>query len=105
MVNKMKTLLTHKKSLNEFGVIPENVKEDMKLNNPESFNKTLINVTAEQEGAKGVEKFRYIYCSVCQQNKFPIFIIKFQAILSVKIENITGNCDSIKISISYLDLC
>ena len=52
MVNTMKTFLRHRKCLNDFRVIPEKAKEDIKHNNPENFNKTLINVTAEQEGAK-----------------------------------------------------
>ena len=67
MVNTMKILLTYIRCLNDFRLIPEKLKEDMKLNKPESLNKTLINVTAEQEGAKRVEEFRYTHVSVCQK--------------------------------------
>ena len=93
MVNAIKTFLTHRKCLNDFRVIPEKVKEDIKLNNPENFNKTLINVTAEQEGAKRVEEFRYIYCSICQKKDVPSLITKFQARLpdNPKIDDIVDN--------------
>ena len=67
MVNTMKILLTYLKCLNDFRLIPEKLKEDMKLNKPEILNKTLINVTAEQEGTKGVQEFRYTRVSVCQK--------------------------------------
>ena len=78
LVNTMKTLLTHRKCLNDFRVIPEKVKEDMKPNKPENFNKTLINITAEQDVAKGVQEFTYIYCSICQEKELPSLITKFK---------------------------
>ena len=107
MVNTMKTLLAHRKCLNDFRVIPEKVKEDMKPNKPENFNKTLINVTAEQDVAKGVKEFTYIYCSICQKNELPSLITKFQAKLpgNLDVENNMDNWDSVIIQISYLDLC
>ena len=67
MVNTMKILLTYIRSLNDFRLIPEKLKEDMKLNKLEILSKTLINVTAEQEGTKGVEEFRYTHVSVCRK--------------------------------------
>ena len=63
----MKILLTYIRSLNDFRLIPEKLKEDMKLNKLEILSKTLINVTAEQEGTKGVEEFRYTHVSVCRK--------------------------------------
>ena len=67
MVNTMKILLTYIRCLNDFRLVPEKLKEVMKLNKPEILNKTLINVTAEQEGTKGVEDFRYTHVSVCRK--------------------------------------
>ena len=66
----------------------------------------MINVTAGQKGAKGVEEFRYIYCSIYQKKELPSLTTKFQAKLqdNPDIENIMDNWDSIKILISYLDL-
>ena len=60
-------------------LVPEKIKENRKLNNPENFNNALINVTAEQKGTKGVEEFRYIYCSICHKKELPSLITKFLA--------------------------
>lgn len=70
MVNTMKILLTYIRCLNDFRLIPEKLKEDMKLNIPESLNKTLINVLLNKKVQKELKNSDILMFQFAKRNNF-----------------------------------
>ena len=70
MVNTMKILLTYIRYLNDFRLIPEKLKEDMKLNKPESLNKTLINVLLNKKVQKELKNSDILMFKFAKRNNF-----------------------------------
>ena len=70
MVNTMKILLTYIRYLNDFRLIPEKLKEDMKLNKPESLNKTLVNVLLNKKVQKELKNSDILMFQFAKRNNF-----------------------------------
>ena len=69
MLKAMEKLYSHVKNYHIFQVLPERVKTKSNISS-ELFKKQDLNLVVSHQGNLSYKIFDYVYCSICQKDKF-----------------------------------
>ena len=76
MIKALEKLYSNKKTYHSYQVLPENVKHEFGLT-AEGYEKERMKLVVSHQGNKGIQSFNYIYCTICQKDKIPVFFGNF----------------------------
>ena len=96
MVKFVTKLMTEERNRNQFHVLPNAVREELKLTKT-TYNSTLMQVECSNDGDKGYDNFYLMSCQMCQKGtKYQELVAKHQTLLpNDKIESLLDRWDEI----------
>ena len=94
MLKHLNDCIQIKKTYHSCSVLPESVKQELGLSEKE-YKKEKMKLTVSHKGNQGLKTFDYICCFICQKDKIPVVLEKYNDKLPehAKVNDLTGQWD------------